>query len=569
MSEMLMSIIREQPDDSLARLACADWWEEQGKSDRAEFIRLQVEIDRLPKSDPRTCPLIIRSEALLAEHEKSWLGEWSERLVRWTFRRGFLDSVVLQPEVFLRYGEELLNQHPVREVRFITEEGRPAGADAIEDLAASPAFARVRALDASGAVPSSGPAWCRALARASRLTRWEEVNFSSNWREGGVFDDLEALAQLCRATHLAGLKQLSLAAPMAGHALGDEAVEHITGSVFARSLTSLNLSGLRLTDSSLRLLAASPALSGLRTLELGWCEQVTREGIQALLDSPHLRSVEELSLGGDIDLSALARSERLARLHELTLNTNTNQHFRTFPGSAWSELVRSPHIAGLRRFHLLYALLDEDGAAGLLQTPGALRLHALMIMGLRGNGDVLAGLLSKSPALAELTALELPGCNLSAAGLRQLLSAEFVPGLSLFCVAGNTIQSRGMRALLSSPLARGRLTELHLHHCRLQPGTLRKLTAWRGLTNVTKLELGNNSFDLSSMNALLRSGHAQRLTTLHLGSARVQPEALEALADSTWLPRLRDVTIPTNTDETTVQALRQRFGARLSLDPAG
>jgi uncharacterized protein (TIGR02996 family) len=568
MGELLMHVIREQPDDDLARLACADWLEEQGRSDRAELIRVQIEVDRLPRHDPGAAPLLLRAGELLAEHESAWLGEWSERLVRWTFRRGFVDSVVMLPEMFLSHGRELFDQHPVREVQFLTDSGAPAGPDVVEELASAPAFERVRSLDASGAIPCSGPAWCRALARRPHLKRLQELHFSSNWRSGAVFDDPEALAELCRADHLAGLKSLSLAAPMAEQALGDEAVEHITGSVFAGSLTSLNLGGLRLTDAAARSLASCRALANLRTLELGWCELHSPEGIQALLDSPHLCSLEELSLGGDIDVTALARSGRLAGLRELTLNTNTNQHFRTFPASAWAELARSPHVARLRRLHLLYALLDEEGAAGLFRTPGPLRLHALMIMGMRGSGDVLTGLLSTSAALAELTSLELPGCNISVAGLRQLLSGPFIARLNLFCVAGNTVQSRGMGAILSSPLARGRLTELHLHHCRLQPGTLRKLMAWRGLVNVTKLELGNNTLDVTAMNALLRSPHAQRLTTLHLGSGHVQPEALRALAHSTQLPRLRDVTLPADTDEATLTALRRRFGPRLSRDPA-
>ena len=87
----------------------------------------------------------------------------------------FVDSVVLEPEAFLRYGDELFAQHPVREVQFLTEDGQPAGPDGVEDLVAAPAFARVRSLDTSGAIPSSGPAWCRALARSPRLTRLEEV----------------------------------------------------------------------------------------------------------------------------------------------------------------------------------------------------------------------------------------------------------------------------------------------------------------------------------------------------------------------------------------------------------
>src|SRR5262249_17500779 len=145
----------------------------------------------------------------------------------------------------------------------------------------------------------------------------------------------------------------------------------------------------------------------------------------------------------------------------------------------------------------------------------------------------------------------------------------FVPRLGLFCVAGNTIQSRGVQAVLRSGLAGGQLTELHLHHCRLAPGTLRRLMAWRGLANVTKIELGNNTGNLEAMNALPTPPYTRRLTPLHLGAGHVQADALAALAHSTGLPRLRDVTVPADADESASEALRRRFGPRLTRDPVG
>ena len=104
---------------------------------------------------------------------------------------------------------------------------------------------------------------------------------------------------------------------------------------------------------------------------------------------------------------------------------------------------------------------------------------------------------------------------------------------------------------------------------RLRPGTLRRLMGWRGLANVTKVELGNNTFDREAMAALLSSPHTRRLTTLHLGSGHIQSEALESLAHSTALARLRDVTVPADASEAVLAALRQRFGPRLAHDLFG
>ncbi len=45
--DCLLSAILESPADDLPRLVCADWLEENGEPERAEFIRVQIEIVRL------------------------------------------------------------------------------------------------------------------------------------------------------------------------------------------------------------------------------------------------------------------------------------------------------------------------------------------------------------------------------------------------------------------------------------------------------------------------------------------------------------------------------------------
>ena len=45
--EGLLAAIRDNPDDDTPRLAYADWLQEHGQDDRAEFIRLQCAAARL------------------------------------------------------------------------------------------------------------------------------------------------------------------------------------------------------------------------------------------------------------------------------------------------------------------------------------------------------------------------------------------------------------------------------------------------------------------------------------------------------------------------------------------
>src|SRR5437868_5364079 len=72
------------PDDDLPRLAFADWLEESGDEDeraRAEFIRVQLELAKIPAADPwdpappdspRVQHLREREEQLLQCYRRKW-----------------------------------------------------------------------------------------------------------------------------------------------------------------------------------------------------------------------------------------------------------------------------------------------------------------------------------------------------------------------------------------------------------------------------------------------------------------------------------------------------------------
>jgi uncharacterized protein (TIGR02996 family) len=45
--------VAEDPDDDAPRLIFADWLEENGRADKAAFVRWEVELSRLPRSSPR------------------------------------------------------------------------------------------------------------------------------------------------------------------------------------------------------------------------------------------------------------------------------------------------------------------------------------------------------------------------------------------------------------------------------------------------------------------------------------------------------------------------------------
>src|SRR5262249_49135917 len=67
--------IIENPDDDGPRLVFADWLEEHGQLERAEFIRVQIELARLQKEDERRAGLETREKMLLEKNTRRWFGD--------------------------------------------------------------------------------------------------------------------------------------------------------------------------------------------------------------------------------------------------------------------------------------------------------------------------------------------------------------------------------------------------------------------------------------------------------------------------------------------------------------
>src|SRR5437660_12362611 len=103
----LLQAVIEAPEDDGPRLVLADWLEEHGQPERAEFVRTQVELARLEEWGPRRYDLAAREREFLAAHE----AEWRRALpafkgVRWgAFERGLVGSVEAEGwDVFRRRG---------------------------------------------------------------------------------------------------------------------------------------------------------------------------------------------------------------------------------------------------------------------------------------------------------------------------------------------------------------------------------------------------------------------------------------------------------------------------------
>jgi uncharacterized protein (TIGR02996 family) len=132
--ELLLKAVVASPDDDLPRLVAADWLDEHGEPERAEFIRVQIERAKADSTElnwrekalwnnpfygplwaQEACPTI----ATLGFNSPTgdtlrdlWL-VGSERV---TFRRGFPFRVRCTAAEWLRFGSGIVPRQPVREL---------------------------------------------------------------------------------------------------------------------------------------------------------------------------------------------------------------------------------------------------------------------------------------------------------------------------------------------------------------------------------------------------------------------------------------------------------------------
>lgn len=236
--DALFRAICEQPWEDTPRLVYADWLEENGDPVRAEFIRVQVELAKLPPGGQWPHPLAQRAAELRKQGDpgkgetKPGRGKrvkrWSKELpvpegVEWTpvYHRGFHNGVTFATmHAVLTHEEAVTTAAPID---WVSVKGLLPFM--VEVLLTRP--------------------WVRRLAE---LSLWGEVGTPG----------MEALART--------------------DALG--------------RLERLNLSVARPTDAGVRALATSTALPKLRQLELEInTGGLTVDGLAALLDTPTLTNL--------------------------------------------------------------------------------------------------------------------------------------------------------------------------------------------------------------------------------------------------------------------------------------
>jgi uncharacterized protein (TIGR02996 family) len=153
--QAILRAVLARPDDDLPRLVMADWWDENGQGERAEFCRAQCELARTScdlgwqngyccdRSECRPCALRRRERELLFDHGFKWGREavpvpagykhtrhhdndfhvWSnENLdgMQYSFRRGFVEFLICSWSDFRQHADAICRATPLREMTLTT-----------------------------------------------------------------------------------------------------------------------------------------------------------------------------------------------------------------------------------------------------------------------------------------------------------------------------------------------------------------------------------------------------------------------------------------------------------------
>jgi uncharacterized protein (TIGR02996 family) len=178
--DSLLAAVLAAPDEDTPRLVYADACDETGDHDRAEFVRVQVELARIEatpnwryhtrgKLHERYIDLLVREGELKdTEAFLSWCGRLVCRISCETeYRRGFVESVTCSSQDWLAHSAAILAAHPVRRV-------------ALTDLPAPGPLANTYVIpvleDGSGYFGSL--AFTRDGAGGWRCDRWPGITFT-------------------------------------------------------------------------------------------------------------------------------------------------------------------------------------------------------------------------------------------------------------------------------------------------------------------------------------------------------------------------------------------------------
>ena len=338
--DALYQTILENPEDDAPRLIYSDWLEEQGDTQRAQFIRIQCEQARAEPHSPLCRKLISRARRLYKPH---WLHTLRGKALHAEMHRGFIHKITIYSKRFVTDAASIFATEPVREVRF-ADFTAVRGNVPVATLAVCPHLRRLTGLSISGSTVSGRmfdellggghlaglrklnliatsiePDRFPQLLNASRLPHVDELhigalpNAGPDWLEdlGGcnmlgqlktftVWNDsssIQTLNAFLRLPDLKGLRTLGMTSRSTANMqdLPVPVLEAIALAPHLHNLADLDLAMTSTRDAALRQFCGNDQFRHLRRLNLPM-NSLTGAGVQAILRAEHLRKLYSLNL---------------------------------------------------------------------------------------------------------------------------------------------------------------------------------------------------------------------------------------------------------------------------------
>jgi len=509
-------------DDDAARLVYADWLEQQGDLARADLIRAQCELARLPRWERGAVAAAWEIEALLAVHGARFRDELP-RLpgVEWTeFERGFPATA------------------RVRDAKTLREQ---AGA-----IAAVRSVYRVEVRDFDEtdiAWPDGGLPWLRALRLAGHERHVVHairslISMPSELELTGLGDyhDLDWLER--RAGHV----PLTRLRVEGNHTIGRRFAEQLAAWRGAASLERLELgtafvdydSGY-FADPTLRAegarVLASARFTKIRALELDR-QRIGSDGLAELVLA--LPALRELSARA-CEVSEVACFEWAEGPPIVRLDLSENE----LRAEGARALMRAPRLAAVEALALETCELPPNAVGAIVEAPC---WRTLRTLDLSKNPIGVDGLLAfaEAPAPPHLHTLRLADADLHADAGGILASIEWLPSLLAFDLSRNELGGRAVPVAKRLAAPGSRTRKLALGRMGLDAaGAAALAPLWERLVH---LELEDEPIGDAGLAALVTEG-ASALHTLALRGCGLTDASIALLAGRAKLPRLHALSL--------------------------
>jgi uncharacterized protein (TIGR02996 family) len=345
--DALYAAICANPDEDTPRLAFADYLQEQGGKEntfRADYIRAAIRLARaeLYSPDWKTArepweKLQQKVNQRMMDHKLEWVKHLKGRARAFEFERGFVGHLTVFSKRFVDEGNKFFEQDPIRSVKFVT-------------LTAS-----------SGTVPVKTLFACPHLARVSKLAL-----------DGSQLKDKD-LAVVGSSKHLARLRSLSLSNEQLFTAKGlVKLLQDLPG------LSELQVAwSSTFDDKAAEVLAASPTLARLTSLNLSSHYGLSPKGMEALFASKKAAKLRELRLSVGIEYD---------EEHGYPLDT---YRYRARDGAAVAQALPKAKFPNLRFLDLGGCLIGDAGLETIATGGG---FPALRQLGLDTNRLTMSGM---------------------------------------------------------------------------------------------------------------------------------------------------------------------------------